>query len=126
VFLNKCRLSGSFVGDLDPDLTSFMADTPDVWGVEPLAAEVTEPAWRIKPASHRIATEDGVILPRAAWLIARRAYATPAQLAGSHSLCVFARDEPAALIDTAAKEVGYSCRPTPQRPGPAGQRDLRE
>jgi hypothetical protein len=76
VFLDKGKLRGSFVGDLDLDPIVFMPDIPGTGGVEPLAAEITEPAWRIKPAWYQIATEGWMILPDAEWFRARLRHAS--------------------------------------------------
>ena len=74
----------------DPGLAAFMADAQVPWGLEALAGEITEPAWRTKPTWYLIATEDRAIAPDAQRFMASRAKATLVEAAGSHVIYLFA------------------------------------
>jgi hypothetical protein len=44
-----------------PAAAAFITDSQVPWGVNALAGEVTEPAWKSKPSWYLIATEDKMI-----------------------------------------------------------------
>src|SRR4030088_2325014 len=88
LFLDKDRFRASFAADVEPDLAAFMADSQVPGGVEALAGEISEPAWRTKPSWYLIATDDRMIPPDAQRLMANRANATQVESAGSHFIYV--------------------------------------
>jgi len=105
LFLDKEKFPASFAGDVDPDLAAFMADAQVPWGVEAPAGEITEPAWRSKPSSYLVTTEDLMIPPDAQRFMAKRANATAVEAAASHSVYVSQPEAVAALIETAIKTI---------------------
>jgi pimeloyl-ACP methyl ester carboxylesterase len=106
LFLDKEKFPASFAADVDPDLAAFMADSQVPWGLDALAGEITEPAWRNRPSWYLVVTEDQMIPPDAQRFMAGRADATQAETAGSHAIYVSRPDVVAALIETAANDVG--------------------
>jgi len=105
LFLDKAKFRASFAGDVSEAKAAFMADSQVPWGVNALAGEVTEPAWKSKPSWYLIATEDKMIPPPAQRQMAARAGATVAEAAGSHAIYVSKPEAVAALIAKAAKSV---------------------
>jgi pimeloyl-ACP methyl ester carboxylesterase len=105
LFLDKAKFRASFAGDVSEAKAAFMADSQVPWGVNALAGEITEPAWKSKPSWYLIATEDKMIPPPAQRQMAARAGATVAEAAGSHAIYVSKPEAVAALIAKAAKSV---------------------
>src|SRR6266576_1625772 len=48
LFLDKTKFAASFAGDVDSEKAAFMADSQVPWGVQALAGEISEPAWKSK------------------------------------------------------------------------------
>jgi pimeloyl-ACP methyl ester carboxylesterase len=105
LFLDKDKFHASFAADVKPDLAAFMADSQVPWGVDALAGEVSEPAWRNKPTWYLIATEDRMIPPAAQRFMANRANATQIEAVGSHAIYVSRPEAVATIIETAVKEI---------------------
>jgi len=82
-----------------------MADSQVPWGVDALAGEITEPAWRTKPSWYLVTTADRMIPPDAQRLMSHRANATVVETPASHSVYVSQPEATAALIETAVKGV---------------------
>ena len=105
LFLDRAKFRASFAADVSEAKAAFMADSQVPWGVNALAGEVTEPAWKSKPSWYLIATEDKMIPPPAQRQMAARAGATVAEAAGSHAIYVSKPEAVAALIAKATKSV---------------------
>lgn len=105
LFLDKEKFQASFAADVSDEQAAFMADSQVPWGVDALSGQITEPAWRNKPAWYLIATEDRMIPPDAQRFMAGRANAIQVEAAGSHAIYVSRPEAVAALIETAVKEV---------------------
>ena len=105
LFLDKERFAESFAADVTPDKAAFMASSQVPWGLEALNGAVTTPAWKSKPSWYLVATQDHMIPPPAQRAMAKRAGATVAETAASHSLYVSKPQDVAALIEKAAREV---------------------
>ena len=105
LFLDKEKFHASFAADVNTELAAFMADSQVPWGVDALAGQITQPAWRNKPTWYLIASEDRMIPPAAQRFMAGRAGATQVEAAGSHAIYVSRPEAVAALIETAVKEV---------------------
>jgi pimeloyl-ACP methyl ester carboxylesterase len=103
LFLDREKFAESFAADLPAGEAAFMADSQVPWGVQALDGEITEPAWRSKPAWYLIATDDRMIPPPAQRMMAERAGATVVEQAGSHSVYVSQPQVVAALIKSAAQ-----------------------
>jgi pimeloyl-ACP methyl ester carboxylesterase len=105
LFLDKEKFHASFAADVSTELAAFMADSQVPWGVDALAGQITQPAWRNKPTWYLIASEDRMIPPEAQRFMADRAGATQVEAAGSHAIYVSRPEAVAALVETAVKEV---------------------
>jgi pimeloyl-ACP methyl ester carboxylesterase len=87
-----------------------MADSQVLWGVDALGGSITDPAWRAKPSSYLIVTDDRMIPPPAQRAMCERAGATAAEVSGSHAVHVSQPEAVAAIIRQACEAVA----------GPAG------
>lgn len=103
LFLDKSKFHASFAGDVDAEKAAFMADSQVPWGLEALAGEISEPAWKSKPSWYLLATEDRMIPPPAQRFMSERAGSTVVEAAGSHAIYVSQPNAVVALIKQAAK-----------------------
>jgi len=105
LLLDREKFADSFAGDLPAQEAAFMADSQVPWGVNALAGQVTEPAWRHKPSWYLVATDDKMIPPPAQRAMSERAGAKVVEASGSHSIYVSQPAEVASLIKDAAHEA---------------------
>jgi pimeloyl-ACP methyl ester carboxylesterase len=105
LFLDKSKFHASFAGDVEAEKAAFMADSQVPWGVEALAGEISEPAWKSKPSWYLLATEDRMIPPPAQRFMSERAGSTVVEVAGSHAIYVSQPNAVVALIKQAALGV---------------------
>lgn len=103
LFLDRNKFAAAFAADVRPALASFMADSQVPWGMEALQGVITEPAWRSKPSSYLVATDDRMIPPAAQRMMASRAGAQVTEASGSHAIYVSNPEAVAALIRQAAE-----------------------
>jgi len=103
LFLDKSKFHASFAGDVESEKAAFMADSQVPWGVQALAGEISEPAWKSKPSWYLLVTEDKMIPPPAQRFMSERAGSTVVEVAGSHAIYVSRPDAVAALIKQAAQ-----------------------
>jgi len=103
LFLDKTKFAASFAGDVEAKKAAFMADSQVPWGVQALAGEISEPAWKSKPSWYLLVTEDRMIPPGAQRFMSARAGSTVAEVAGSHAIYVSQPNAVAALIKQAAQ-----------------------
>ena len=94
LFLDKAKFAQAFAADVDPGAASFMADSQVPWSVDSLTGAVSQPAWKAKPSTYIVATEDRMIPPPAQRAMAARAGARVVDVKGSHALYV---SQPAAI-----------------------------
>ena len=105
LFLDKAKFRDAFAADVSEAKASFMANSQVPWGVNALAGQITEPAWKSKPSWYLLVTEDEMIPPPAQRQMATRAGATIAEVAGSHAIYVSKPQVVADLIAMATKSV---------------------
>jgi pimeloyl-ACP methyl ester carboxylesterase len=110
LFLDRDKFAASFAADVRPALASFMADSQVPWGLEALQGVVSEPAWRSKPSSYLVVTDDKMIPPEAQRMMASRAGSQVTETPGSHAIYVSNPEVVAAVIKQAAEKVAGSTR----------------
>jgi pimeloyl-ACP methyl ester carboxylesterase len=110
LFLDRDKFAASFAADVRPALASFMADSQVPWGLEALQGAVSEPAWRSKPSSYLVVTDDKMIPPAAQRMMASRAGSQVTEAPGSHAIYVSNPEVVAAVIKQAAENVAGSTR----------------
>ena len=103
LFLDKSKFHASFAGDVEAEKAAFMADSQVPWGIQALAGEISEPAWKSKRSWYLLATEDKMIPPPAQRQMAQRAGATIVEATGSHAIYVSQPEAVASLIKQAAQ-----------------------
>jgi len=103
LFLDKSKFHASFAGDVDSEKAAFMADSQVPWGVQALAGEISEPAWKSKSSWYLLTTEDRMIPPAAQRFMSKRAGSTVVEVAASHAVYVSQPNAVAALIKQAAQ-----------------------
>ena len=102
LFLDKAKFAESFAADVAPEEAAFMADSQVPWGLDALNGSVSKAAWKAKPSTYIVATNDRMIPPPAQRAMAARAGATVVDVAASHALYVSQPEAVAAAIDRAA------------------------
>ena len=102
LFLDRAKFAESFAADVAPAAAAFMADSQVPWGVDALGGPVSEAAWKKKPSTYIVATEDRMIPPPAQRAMAARAGARVVDVKGSHALYVSQPAAIAAAIERAA------------------------
>ena len=102
LFLDRAKFAASFAADVDAATAAFMADSQVPWGVEALAGQVTEPAWRTKPSWFLVTADDRMIPPDAQRAMANRAGASVSETPGSHAIYVSNPAAVAAVVERAA------------------------
>ena len=103
-YLNRDAYIAAFAADLPKDQAAFMADSQVPVSVPAAGmAKITIPAWRSKPSWYLLSTQDQIIPPPAQRLMAARAKATVAEVAGSHVAFISHPEAAAALIERAAE-----------------------
>jgi len=103
LFLDRTKFAASFAGDVDAEKAAFMADAQVPWGIQALAGEISDPAWKSKPSWYLLATDDRMIPPPAQRFMSERAGSTVVEVAGSHAIYVSQPNAVAALIKQAAQ-----------------------
>jgi pimeloyl-ACP methyl ester carboxylesterase len=102
LFLDRDKFAASFAADVRPDLASFMGASQVPWGLEALQGVVSQPAWRSKPSSYLVVTDDKMIPPAAQRMMASRAGSHVTETPGSHAIYVSNPEVVATVIKQAA------------------------
>jgi len=103
LFLDRTKFAASFAGDVDAEKAAFMADAQVPWGIQALAGEISDPAWKSRPSWYLLATDDRMIPPPAQRFMSERAGSTVVEVAGSHAIYVSQPNAVVALIRQAAQ-----------------------
>ena len=98
LFQDRSGFHNSFGADLPAADAAFLADAQVPFAEEAMGQPVTDPAWRSKPSSFLIATEDQMIAPSAQRAMAQRAGATTTEVAASHAVYMSQPAQTAASI----------------------------
>jgi pimeloyl-ACP methyl ester carboxylesterase len=105
LFLDREKFAASFAADVPAREAAFMADSQVPWGVEALGGTISDPAWRHKPSSYLLVTDDRMIPPPLQRTMAERAGSTTAEVPGSHAIYVSQPGAVAGLIAQAAQSA---------------------
>jgi pimeloyl-ACP methyl ester carboxylesterase len=106
LFLDKAKFPQAFAGDVDASTAEFMADSQVPWGVDALAGQITNPAWKTKPSWYLHVTDDRMIPIAAQRFMRERAGSTATEVPGSHAIYVSNPRAVAEIIETAASSAG--------------------
>ena len=110
LLLDTSKFAASFAADLPKEKAEFMAHSQLPWGVDALAGEISEPAWKAKPSWYLVATDDRMIPPAAQRAMSKRAGSAVSESAGSHAIYVSQPEAVASIIRKAAQRVAPSVR----------------
>jgi pimeloyl-ACP methyl ester carboxylesterase len=110
LLLDTSKFAASFAADLPKEKAEFMAHSQLPWGVDALAGEISEPAWKAKPSWYLVATDDRMIPPAAQRAMSKRAGSAVSESPGSHAIYVSQPEAVAAIIRKAAQRVASSVR----------------
>jgi len=110
LLLDTSKFAASFAADLPKEKAEFMAHSQLPWGVDALAGEISEPAWKAKPSWSLVATDDRMIPPAAQRAMSKRAGSAVSESPGSHAIYVSQPEAVAAIIRKAAQRVAASVR----------------
>jgi pimeloyl-ACP methyl ester carboxylesterase len=102
LYLDKSKFAASFAADVEPKTAEFMAVSQVPWGVEALAGQITEPAWKTKPSWYLLVTDDKMIPIAAQRFMCERAGSKPMEVPGNHAIHVSNPRAVATIIQAAA------------------------
>lgn len=102
VIVDPARFADAFAADVDPSITRFMAQAQVPWGLQALSTPLSKAAWKAKPSSYLIATQDRMIPPTAQRVMAGRARAATTEIRSSHAVMLSHPGEVASFIEKAA------------------------
>jgi len=106
LLLDRERFPETFAADLPYAEACFLAGSQVPWGVDAAGGRVNRPAWRSKPTSCLVATDDRIIPAAAQRTMAARAGATVTEIAASHAVHMSHPSVTAGIIRAAANEAG--------------------
>jgi pimeloyl-ACP methyl ester carboxylesterase len=96
--VDPAKFPAAFAADVPLTTTRFMAAAQVPWGLAAVQAEIAEPAWKLKPVSYLVATQDRMIPPSLQRTMAKRSGARILELDSSHAVMLSRPREVAAFI----------------------------
>jgi len=107
LFFEPSVFPQAFAQDLPAERGAFLADSQKPVAGAAFAAAASSPAWRLRPVSYVVATEDRIIPPAAQRQWAARARASVTELRGSHAIYISQPGAVADAIDRAARATSH-------------------
>ncbi len=104
-FINSAKFKAGFAADISDADAAFMRDSQVPIAMSAFDDKVTKAAWRVKPSSFIVATEDGAIDPKLLRKTAARIGAQTVEIKGSHVVFLSQSQAVANVIDKAAKSA---------------------
>jgi pimeloyl-ACP methyl ester carboxylesterase len=106
LFLNPANYPADFAADLPRKQAEFEANSQGLTAADVFTAQISDPAWKVKPSWYMVAKADRIINPDLERLYAKRAHSHTVEIAGaSHSVYESHPKEVAALIEQAAQHA---------------------
>jgi len=106
LFLNPADYPADFAADLPRAQAEFEAHAQMPTSAQVFTAQISDPAWKVKPSWYMVATADKIINPDLERMYAARAHSHTVEIAGaSHSVYESHPKEVAALIEQAAQHA---------------------
>jgi pimeloyl-ACP methyl ester carboxylesterase len=105
LFLDPAVFDADFAGDLPRPLADFMALSQMPVAGKAFGTPITDPAWKSKPSSAIVATEDRMINPDLERSMYQRAKSHVTELKGSHVIFISQPAAVAKVIEAAAKSI---------------------
>jgi pimeloyl-ACP methyl ester carboxylesterase len=102
LLVDQAKFPAHFAAGADPALTKFMAVSQVPWGVEAVHFKFTKAAWKVKPTSFLVTTQDLMIPPSQQRAMAKRTGGRVQEIASSHAVMLVHPQEVASFIKSAA------------------------
>lgn len=102
LLVDQAKFPAHFAAGADPSLTRFMAASQVPWGVEAVQFKFTKAAWKVKPTSFLVTTQDLIIPPSQQRAMAKRTGGRVQEIASSHAVMLVHPQEVASFIESAA------------------------
>ncbi|MDO6430225.1 alpha/beta hydrolase [Flavitalea sp. BT771] len=107
IWYDVAKFHKDFCPDLPDVQAAFMASSQTPSGLATFTTPLTKAAWRGRPTWAIISTQDRMIPPDAERFMAKRANAKITEIQASHVAFISHPKEVAAVIETAATQVGH-------------------
>jgi pimeloyl-ACP methyl ester carboxylesterase len=101
--VDPAKFPEAFAAGADVSLTRFMAASQVPWGLEAVQGAITKAAWKTKPTSYMVATEDHMIPPSAQRVMAKRTGGRTVEIRAPHAVMLTHSQAVVSFIETAAK-----------------------
>ena len=101
LMVDHSKFPTSFAADVDPSVTRFMAASQVPWGLQARQTPITRVAWKVKPTSYLVTTQDRMIPPTAQRNFAKRSGAATQTIDSSHAVMLSHPQEVASFIKAA-------------------------
>jgi len=105
ILVDPAKFPSAFAPDADPSLARFMAAAQVPWGLGAVQTKLTTAAWKDKPVSWMLTTEDHMVPPSIQRFMAARAKANLVEIKSSHAVMLSHPREVAAFVEKAAAGV---------------------
>jgi pimeloyl-ACP methyl ester carboxylesterase len=100
--VDPTRFPAAFAADVPLSTTRFMAVSQVPWGLAAVNAKVGDVAWKSKPTSYLVTSQDRMIPPSVQRMMAKRSRARTIEIDSSHAVMLSHPREVAAFIEAAA------------------------
>lgn len=105
ILVDPAKFPSAFAPDTDPSLARFMAVAQVPWGLGAVQTKLTTAAWRDKPVSWMLTTEDHMVPPSIQRFMATRAKANLVEIKSSHAVMLSHPRDVVAFVEKAAAGV---------------------
>lgn len=105
LLVDPARFPEAFAAGVDRGLTGFMATAQVPWGLEAVGTAIQAPAWKDKPSSFMVTTQDLMIPPTLQRRMAARAGGRTVEIASSHAVMLRYPERVADFIAGAAETL---------------------
>lgn len=105
IIVDPAKFPSAFAQDVSPLITKFLAAAQVPWGLGAVQPKLTVAAWKNKPVSYMLTTEDHMVSPTTQRFMATRAKAELVEIKSSHAVMLSHPREVATFIETAAAGV---------------------
>ncbi|WP_242129474.1 alpha/beta hydrolase [Sphingobium sp. Sx8-8] len=105
ILVDPAKFPTAFAQDVDISVTGFMAVAQVPWGIGAVQTKLTSAAWKDKPVSWMLTTQDHMVSPTTQRFMATRAKAQLTEIHSSHAVMLSHPNEVVAFIEAAASDA---------------------
>lgn len=102
LIVDPAKFPAAFADGADASLTRFMAASQVPWGLEAVQGPITRVAWKTKPTTYMVASEDHMIPPSAQRSMAKRTGGKITEIRAPHAAMLTHPKQVIAFIEAAA------------------------